>query len=104
MNSHAQSGEHLVLFEQGGATVARVAQVALAPESLERVRQRLIELLHGSRRGLIVDCRDLPAGAAEQIGPLLYDLMVLARRHSPRVELCVVGAEDQSTSDGKTLL
>jgi hypothetical protein len=104
MNSHLESGEHLVLFEQGGATVARVLQSALSDDALHGVRERLTERLHHARRALIIDCRDLPSGAAEQIGPLLYDLMVTARRRSPRVELCVVGAADQSTGDGKTLL
>ena len=104
MSEAAVNGNPLSVSDHAGKAVARLGFNALKPEEFSDVKMRLRDLVLNLPDGIVIDCRELPAGAMEQVGPLLYDLLVLGRRQIPRVEISVVGDADQSTGDSKTFI
>src|SRR5262245_17782437 len=94
---------HVVsISDNAGVRVVKICDQALEA-SIELVREQLTSIVEDSR-GVVVDCRELPASACDVIAPLLYELLLAGRRHNPRVEVSVVGRPEQTIGTGSAVL
>src|SRR5262245_24685381 len=91
MSAQGESSGFLMSSRRSGVVVVRLTGRAIEAPIWQQARSQLRALLRGSTAGMVVDCRELPVGAAATVAPVLYELMVAGRRRVPRIEVGAVG-------------
>src|SRR5262249_3349629 len=104
MNTPAGRDDVLTAAHESGVTIARLTIAALEASRWPEARIRLLSLLEDSPKALIVDCRDLPSGAADTVAPILYEMLINCRRRTPVIELVAVGKPAQSIGASSAFL
>ncbi len=104
MKHQTESEESLVAREDHGVKLAKLLPAALREDQWPEVRSLIKQLLNESPHGLVLDCRQLPAGSSELVAPLLYELLMAGRQRQPRIDISAVGEPEQTIGDGSAFL